>query len=241
MKTCPALAHARTPWGLPTVLAGLYPVLYAIGMSTSLPPFGPLLRERVSMNLARHERHNIELEGRRAAAVAVVFVSADDGEGCFVLTRRAARLRAHAGQWALPGGRIDAGETAAEAACRELAEEVGLAVTPEGILGLLDDYATRSGFVITPVVLWSSNGDGLAPNPQEVAAVHRVRLAVLERPGVPHLRRIPESDRPVISIPMVGTSVHAPTAAIVYQVREVALHGRNTRVAHFEQPTFAWK
>jgi hypothetical protein len=109
------------------------------------------------------------------------------------------------------------------------------------VLGLLDDYATRSGFVITPVVVWGREAATLAANPAEVAAVHRVPLAVLEGPEVPHLRSIPESDRPVISIPMVGTYVHAPTAAIVYQLREVALHGRDTRVAHFEQPPFAWR
>jgi mutator protein MutT len=199
------------------------------------------LRERVCTNLAQHARHEIELEGRRAAAVAVALVADAEGEGCFVLTRRAARLRAHAGQWALPGGRIDAGETATDAARRELREEVGLAVAGDAVLGLLDDYATRSGFVITPVVVWVNGTVEFAPNPAEVAAVHRVRFTVLEQPGVPHLRRIAESDRPVISIPMAGTHVHAPTAAIVYQLREVALHGRDTRVADYEQPTFAWK
>ena len=158
-----------------------------------------------------------------------------------MLTRRASRLRAHAGQWALPGGRVDAGETAARAAIRELAEEIGLEVAADNVLGHLDDYATRSGFVITPVVVWGGAATELAPNPQEVAAVHRVPLAVLEHPEVPYVHRIPESDRPVISIPMVGTHVHAPTAAIVYQLREVALHGRDTRVAHFEQPVFAWR
>jgi len=210
-------------------------------MTSSLPCFGSLLREQVSSNLAKHERLSIELAGRRAAAVAVALVAGEDGEGSFVLTRRAVRLRAHSGQWALPGGRIDEGETAADAARRELTEEVGLALPPEEVLGLLDDYATRSGFVITPVVLWSSNTGELVANPKEVAAVYRVPLAVLERPEVPHLHSIPESDRPVISIPMVETYVHAPTAAIVYQLREVAIHGRDTRVAHFEQPTFAWK
>lgn len=210
-------------------------------MSSSLPRFGSHLREQVSANLARHERRSIELAGRRAAAVAVALVAGEHGEGSFVLTRRAVRLRAHSGQWALPGGRIDEGETAADAARRELTEEVGLALPPEEVLGLLDDYATRSGFVITPVVLWSSDTGELVANPKEVAAVYRVPLAVLEGPEVPHLHRIPESDRPVISIPMVETYVHAPTAAIVYQLREVAIHGRDTRVAHFEQPTFAWK
>ena len=109
------------------------------------------------------------------------------------------------------------------------------------MLGRLDDYATRSGFVITPVVAWCDRQAPLAHDPAEVAEIHRVPLAELERPGVPHLRRIPESERPVISIPLVGTHIHAPTAAILFQLREVALWGRETRVHHYEQPTFAWK
>ena len=192
-------------------------------------------------NLAAHGRTALDLDGRRAAAVAVTLVGNADGEACFLLTRRAAGLRRHAGQWALPGGRLDAGETAIDAALRELAEEVGLGCGADTVLGTLDDYATRSGFVITPVVVWGGTGAALVPDPEEVAAVYQVPLTLLDDPRVPQLRRIPESERPVISIPMVGTDVHAPTAAIVYQLREVGLHGRATRVAHFEQPVFAWR
>ncbi len=163
------------------------------------------------------------------------------GEPCFVLTRRAEGLRTHSGQWALPGGRLDPGETAPVAALRELAEEVGLALPPTSVLGLLDDYPTRSGYTITPVVVWADTESDLAPNPHEVAAVYRVPLAELERPDVPRLRPIPESERLVISIPLLGTQIHAPTAAILYQLREVAVRGRATRVAEFEQPVFAWR
>jgi len=199
------------------------------------------LRARAVTNLTAFERRALPVDGRRPAAVAVVLLGDDAGRACFLLTRRAARLRRHAGQWALPGGRFEDGESAATAALRELAEEVGLTPGADAVLGLLDDYGTRSGFVITPVVVWGSAGAELAPDPDEVAAVYRVPLAVLDDPSVPRLKRIPESDRPVISITMVGTHVHAPTAAIVYQLREVALHGRPTRVAHFEQPVFAWR
>ena len=210
-------------------------------MESTLLRYGPDLEARVRANLGAHARLRLDLEGRRPAAVAVALIGDGGSSPAFVLTRRAIRLRAHGGQWALPGGRIEAGESAERAALRELREEVGLDLPAECVLGLLDDYATRSGFVITPVVVWGREAATLAANPAEVAAVHRVPLAVLEGPEVPHLHSIPESDRPVISIPMVGTYVHAPTAAIVYQLREVALHGRDTRVAHFEQPPFAWR
>jgi 8-oxo-dGTP pyrophosphatase MutT (NUDIX family) len=203
--------------------------------------FASALQRRIRDNLAAHARETIALEGRRAAAVAVTVVGNGEGEACFLLTRRASRMRRHAGQWALPGGRLDEGESPTDAALRELAEEVGLGCGSDAVLGTLDDYATRSGFVITPVVVWGGAGGVLVPDPEEVAAVYEVPLALLEDPRVPQLRRIPESDRPVISIPMVGTDVHAPTAAIVYQLREVGLHGRETRVAHFEQPVFAWR
>jgi len=206
-----------------------------------LPSFGPELEARFREHLARHERLVVPLEGRRHAAVAVTLVGDDARDPCFVLTRRAPRLSSHAGQWALPGGRVEAGESAVAGALRELAEEVGLAASASQVLGCLDDYPTRSGYVITPVVVWAGEHAELAPDPSEVSAVHRVPLSVLEHPDVPHIRRIPESERPVISIAMVGTHVHAPTAAIVYQLREVGLHGRPTRVDHFEQPVFAWR
>lgn len=199
------------------------------------------LRVRVSRHLGAFPRLSLALEGRRHAAVALALVDDEEGRACFVLTRRAARLRNHAGQWALPGGRLDPGESPAQAALRELAEEVGLAVGGDGVLGALDDYPTRSGFVITPVVVWGGSGVELAPDPKEVASVHRVPVDELARPGVPHLRTIPESERPVISIPLVGTQIHAPTAAILYQLSEVALGGRATRVEHYEQPVFAWR
>jgi 8-oxo-dGTP pyrophosphatase MutT (NUDIX family) len=173
--------------------------------------------------------------------VAAVLLPDADGRACFLLTRRAATLRSHTRQWALPGGRIDAGEPAVSAALRELREELGLALDAGAVLGLLDDYPTRSGYVITPVVVWAGGDVALRPNPDEVASVHRVPLDDLEAPGVPVLVQIPESDRPVIQLPILSTLVHAPTAAVVYQVREVVVHGRPTRVDHFEQPVFAWK
>jgi 8-oxo-dGTP pyrophosphatase MutT (NUDIX family) len=207
------------------------------------PPlrFDDALRARTRANLAAFARQTIAPDGRRPAAVAVVLLDDDEGRACFLLTRRAATLRAHARQWALPGGGIDPGESAECAALRELREEVGLERDASSVLGLLDDYGTRSGFVITPVVVWGGPGATLTPNPAEVASVHRVPLGDLDRPGVPRLVSIPESDRPVIQVELLSTLVHAPTAAVLYQLREVVVHGRPTRVADFEQPVWAWR
>src|SRR6266849_3526829 len=178
----------------------------------------------------------------KPAAVAIALVEAGDGSGgtALLLTLRAAGLRAHRGQWALPGGRCDAGETPVEAALRELHEELGLELGPDDVLGLLDDYPTRSGYLITPVVVWAKAGGAISPNPEEVASVHRIALGEIGQADAFDFTAIPESTRRVIRFRHAGRFIHAPTAALIYQFREV-LEGRDTRVAELEQPVFAWK
>jgi 8-oxo-dGTP pyrophosphatase MutT (NUDIX family) len=179
--------------------------------------------------------------GLKRAAVAIALTEAEAGEGTtFLLTRRAATLRSHAAQWALPGGRCDPGETQAQAALRELHEELGVGLGESDVLGLLDDYPTRSGYLITPVVVWVSTSADLVPNPAEVASVHRIALADIERNDAFSFTTIPESTRRVIRFRHAGQHIHAPTAALIYQFAEV-LAGRNTRVAELEQPVFAWR
>jgi 8-oxo-dGTP pyrophosphatase MutT (NUDIX family) len=173
------------------------------------------------------------------AAVALTVIERE-GETAFVLTRRTSRLSSHGGQFALPGGRCDEGETAIEAALRELDEEMGLKCNAEDVLGLLDDYPTRSGYLITPVVVWGGHDPMLTPNPKEVAKVHYVRLASIAEPDRVEFFTIPQSDRTLIRIRMAGAKVHAPTAALVFQFREL-IAGRTTRVADLEQPVFAWR
>ena len=202
--------------------------------------FGTTLRERIQANLDAFERRALDLAGRRAAAVALTLFEGDGGETCFALTRRASGLRQHGGQWAIPGGRVDHGETPEETALRELDEEVGLRPAAGSVLGRLDDFATRSGFVITPVVVWGAGVGSLQANPREVETAYAVPLAELDHPE-PYLHAIPESDRPVLSLPFRGDYIHAPTAAILWQLLEVAVRGKGTRVAHYEQPLFAWK
>ncbi|WP_084515668.1 NUDIX hydrolase [Nocardia acidivorans] len=196
------------------------------------------LRGAITEALHTFSRQAVEPDGRKPAAVLIAIADRDGEQGIW-LTERSPGLRAHAGQLALPGGKLDAGEDARSAALRELREELGIAAPRSTVLGLLDDYPTRSGYVMTPVVAWLGHSSDPIPNPTEVAAVHWIPLADLDRD--PLFVPVPGSDRPAIQLPLLGGHLHAPTAAILHQFREVALHRRPTRVDRMEQPRFAWE
>jgi 8-oxo-dGTP pyrophosphatase MutT (NUDIX family) len=234
--------------------------------------FDDSLRTRLRDNLARHEVVTIEPDELHRAAVAIVVVGSDGdddpfvpgvggmagvpgdttgfdggiervaGGAAFLLCRRAAKMNRHAGQWALPGGKVDPGETAQAAALREIEEELGLTIDPSQVLGRLDDYSTRSGFVITPIVVWGGAAVEMSPDPAEVARVLQIGLHELCRADSPRFVDIPESDRPVVQLPIGRDLIHAPTGAVLLQFRWVALEGRlGARVSEFEQPVFAWR
>jgi 8-oxo-dGTP pyrophosphatase MutT (NUDIX family) len=205
--------------------------------------FDEKLRAAIVDRLQRFKvRRRSDPGSLRHAAVAVTIIEAEKpGVAAFLLTKRTPKLRAHGGQWALPGGRVDPGETIEQTALRELHEELGVLAAADDVLGTLDDYPTRSGYLIAPVVVWLRGLIELVPNPVEVAAAYRIRCNELFRPDSPEIVAIEESDRPIIRLPLPVATVNAPTAAILYQFKEVALAGRDTRVDHYEQPVFAWR
>jgi 8-oxo-dGTP pyrophosphatase MutT (NUDIX family) len=206
-------------------------------------PFNDTTRREIAARCAAFARVAGEAAPTlKRAAVTITLVEAERPAGAtgFLLTRRTADLRAHRNQWALPGGRCDAGETPDAAALRELHEEVGLDLGADAVLGLLDDYPTRSGYLITPVVVWGGEGAELRPNAAEVASVHRIPLADVVKPDAFDFVTIPESDRRVVRVRIDRHLIHAPTAAVIYQFRELVA-GRTTRVADLEQPVFAWR
>ena len=220
---------------------------------------GPLCDDALAVAMSHRLRdfahHSVDQGELRAAAVALTVT--DEGFGAslpglpehdvwsstpaLLLTRRASDLRHHSGQWALPGGRLEPGETPEQAALREMSEEIGICLGEENILGRLDDFVTRSGFIMTPIVVWGGPALEPLPNPGEVASVHRIPLMELMRVDAPNLRQEREGVAPVLRMPIGSDYIAAPTAALLYQFREVCLMGRHTRVAHFEQPQFAWQ
>ncbi|MEM8768931.1 MAG: CoA pyrophosphatase [Pseudomonadota bacterium] len=223
--------------------------------SKHLATLGVDLKETIRARLADFAVERATVDDAHHAAVAItvtdVGLGADlpglpsyeawQGLPALILTRRAATLRKHAGQWAFPGGRLDPGETFVETALREMREEVAVDVDESAVLGCLDDFVTRSGFVMTPVIVWGGAGLETRPNPDEVASVHRIPLTEFLREDAPMLSTMAGSEHPVLRMPVGTDHIAAPTAALIYQFREVCLLGRDTRVAHYEQPAFAWK
>ncbi|MEM7097276.1 MAG: CoA pyrophosphatase [Pseudomonadota bacterium] len=215
----------------------------------------PDLRSQIQNNLDQFDVIADTDPEHRRAAVAVLVVEEGMGadlpgvanpsvwsnEAALMLTRRSANLRNHPGQWAFPGGRVDAGETLIETALRELHEEVGIKLNHTDVLGVLDDFVTRSGFAMTPVVVWGGEQPNPLPNPDEVASIHRIPVTEFYRPDAPWLDDTDTSEHPILRMPVGDDYIAAPTAALIYQFREVCLSGLATRVAHYEQPEFAWK
>lgn len=222
-----------------------------------MPLPGPNINSQAQLRdkLAGFALQTLPTTGLRRAAVALAVTQAGHGadlvdlpshshwstDAALLLTRRAAKLRQHAGQWALPGGRLDEDETPEDAALRELHEEVGLHLQADAVLGRLDDYVTRSGYHITPVVVWAGTAREVQPNPAEVASIHRIPASELLRSDAPLLNQVRGATHPVLRMPVGQRWIAAPTAAFLYQFRELCLLDRPTRVAHFDQPFFAWR
>ena len=122
-----------------------------------------------------------EILERPARPASVLLALLERPNGPTVLfTERAAHLKDHAGQVSLPGGRIAAGESPAEAALREAHEEVGLEPKAVDVIGSLDEFITGTGFAVRPVVGVVADGEFVAtPDPREVAGVFEVPLGVI--------------------------------------------------------------
>ncbi|WTW99956.1 NUDIX domain-containing protein [Streptomycetaceae bacterium NBC_01309] len=193
--------------------------------------FAVMARQRLA---AFRHTEVADAPGVRRAAV-VLCVAEFDGAACVIVIKRAYRGR-NAGQWGLPGGRVEDGESAVGAALRELGEELGLLLGEDAVLGRLDDFPATSGFAITPIVAAVAGPVVLTPN-HEVHAVYPVELERLAAPDTP--RWLPQPGGPPLLQMWLRPDMvmHAPTGALLWQFREVVLLGHpDARAADFAQP-----
>jgi 8-oxo-dGTP pyrophosphatase MutT (NUDIX family) len=124
-----------------------------------------------------------ETDPKTLIEAAVLIAVTDRAEPGVILTVRREHMRTHAGQIAFPGGRIDRGEDAVEAALREAHEELLLAPANVDIVGTIDPYRTVTGYGVTPVIGVVPPGLPLMPHEQEVADWFEAPLAFLLDPA----------------------------------------------------------
>ena len=203
--------------------------------------FTSRLRDQIARNLAAFPREALDHTGHRRASVALTLIPGTDSDNTasMLLTKRTSKLNNHAGQWALPGGRIDGGESALEGALREMQEEVTLQLDESALLGRLDDLQTRSGFIISPFVFWAEDISSLAANPDEVASIHHWPLHWFDADNAVQFIDQDHTDMPLLRLNLGETRIHAPTGAVLYQFWEAGMHGRPTRVRDFAHPDWA--
>jgi 8-oxo-dGTP pyrophosphatase MutT (NUDIX family) len=203
--------------------------------------FDDRFRDTVTGHLRRFPHERIDGEGMRHAAVALTILAGDEpGDGAaMLLTRRTSKLNKHAGQWALPGGRVDQGEDPFEAALREMREEINLELGEAHFLGRLDDISSRSGYVISPFVFWAADTSAMAPNPDEVASIHRIPLGLFEGLDAIQFIDVEGQAEKLLRLQLGPHRIHSPTGAFLLQLWEAGVHGRPTRVRHHLQPDWA--
>lgn len=124
-----------------------------------------------------------EERGNASVEAAVLVAITDRPEPGVLLTVRRDDMRTHAGQIAFPGGRIDDGESAVEAALREAHEEILLDPATAAVIGAIEPYRTVSGYVVTPVLAVVPPDLLLTPHEREVAELFEAPLAFLLDPA----------------------------------------------------------
>jgi 8-oxo-dGTP pyrophosphatase MutT (NUDIX family) len=163
--------------------------------------------------LARHPAARIDPEGLRQAAVLICMIWTR-GEWHILFSQRSLDLPVHSGQISFPGGALEPGETAEDAARRETEEEVGIPRDEVTLLGRLDDVETRTGYVVSPFVGTAPAEAEYVLQPSEVVEVYEVPLSALMREDCPEIRYVRWKDRkyPVYSFRWEAIDIWGLTA-----------------------------
>ncbi len=172
------------------------------------------------------EGHGVELPDLRTdigfappvvRPAAVLIAVTDRPDPGVILTHRPQAMRAHAGQVAFPGGKLDPGEDAVAAALREADEELALRPRYVSVIGASDRFVTASGYDVTPVLGLVPPDLPLAPNPAEVSQWFEAPLGYLLDPAN-HVQKLGEwrgRERPYLEIDWHGHRIWGITAAIL--------------------------
>jgi len=164
------------------------------------------------------------------AAVLVPLINRPEGL-TILLTQRTDHLATHAGQVSFPGGHTEKGETPEETALRETEEEVGLDPSKVKLLGRLDFYVTRTGFMVTPVVGIVEPPFEVQPDPNEVAEVFEVPLDFFLDPEnhEQHSYFYQGKDRYFYAMPYDGHYIWGATAGMLVNLYQF-LSGREIEI-----------
>ena len=169
-------------------------------------------------------REILERPGRPASVLLTLIERAAGPTVLF--TERAAHLKDHAGQVSLPGGRIVAGETPAEAALREAQEEVGLPPAHVDVIGSLDEFLTGTGFSVMPVIGVVKDRDFVAqPDPREVAGVFEVPLSLILDRSALNVGYFERHGSRILTYELLygGRRIWGATAAVLRNFQDVVL------------------
>lgn len=166
---------------------------------------GKLAREQVS---------------QAANAAVLLLLFEQQGQLHLLLTRRALHLRHHPGQISFPGGKIEAGETAYQAALRETQEETGIAAQSIQLLGTLPTFNTSTGFIVQPCVGYLPKLPPLVLQPDEVAGVLSLPLqyALPQAEGQTHWHQLQVQQRTLHFLPFQGRLIWGATAEMLQQL-----------------------
>lgn len=173
---------------------------------------------------------DIPSEGLRPAAVLIAVTEREDhpeGPGV-LLIHRPSHMRAHPGQVAFPGGKLEPGENAIEAALREAEEELGIHAADVRVIGPTDKFRTGTGYDVTPVLARVPPDLPLDPNPAEVAEWFEAPFGfVLDRANQHHKSAVFRgAERSYIEIMWNGHRIWGVTAAIIANLAQrIDWHG----------------
>ncbi|MEE9347024.1 MAG: CoA pyrophosphatase [Robiginitomaculum sp.] len=199
-------------------------------MTIHHPEIAPILTALLPSRIS-DDADKAVMDSQRPAAVLFPLIERAGGY-TVLLTTRPDTMPSHAGQISFPGGRIERGESALEAALRETHEEVGIKPSEANVIGRLHSFNGGANYRITPFVALIDPRARIIPDPREVADYFEVPLAFLMNPDnhTPRDMHYKGKTYNLIDMPYCGPDgIHrnlwGMTAMIIYRLYRRAYAG----------------